>query len=334
MMFRRHESLTILSTLGLVIVLAAISPPPRAQAEVIERVVGVVNDRAIYLSDLRQRALPFLERLASVPASRREEGRQAIYAQVVEQLINEELIRQAAMKLEIRVTNQEVESAVRNVIEQNNLTPEEFWEAVYEQGFSEAQYRKNLRDQLLHMKVMNQRVRARVNITERDVRREYERRARQANQRLRFRASHIFFPFPAGAGVVEIAEIRDRAIALRRELRDESSFQAALGSEIGGHLGWLNQGDLPRELEEGLATLARGEISEPVLGPAGYHIFLLHERERAGASEIPPYDAVKDEIYRSMLDEAMERQEALFLEELRRDAEVKILLELGPRASK
>lgn len=134
MMFRRHESLTILSTLGLAIVLAAISPPPRAQAEVIERVVGVVNDRAIYLSDLRQRALPFLERLASVPASRREEGRQAIYAQVVEQLINEELIRQAAMKLEIRVTNQEVESAVRNVIEQNNLTPEEFWEAVYEQG--------------------------------------------------------------------------------------------------------------------------------------------------------------------------------------------------------
>src|SRR5690554_6012661 len=206
----------------------------KAEPEVIERVVGVVNDRAIYLSELRQRALPFLERLAALPASRRDEGRQAIYAQLVEQLVNEELIRQAAARYEIRVTNQEVESAVQNVIEQNNLTPGEFWEAVYEQGFTEAQYRKNLRDQLLHMKMMNQRVRARVNITERDVRREYETRARQANQRLRFRASHIFFPFPAGAGVVEIAEIRDTAEEARRRISDEASFGAMVGEHLGG----------------------------------------------------------------------------------------------------
>lgn len=321
------------SALTLAIMLGSLMTA-KAEPEVIERVVGVVNDRAIYLSELRQRALPFLERLAALPASRRDEGRQAIYAQLVEQLVNEELIRQAAARYEIRVTNQEVESAVQNVIQQNDLTPGEFWEAVYEQGFTEAQYRKNLRDQLLHMKVMNQRVRARVNITERDVRREYETRARQANQRLRFRASHIFFPFPAGAGVVEIAEIRDTAEEARRRISDEASFGAMVGEHLGGHLGWLNQGDLPKELEAGLVTLSAGEISSPVLGPAGYHIFLLHERERAGASEAPPYEAVKDEIYRSMLDEAMERQEALFLEELRRDAEVRVLLELGSQASR
>ena len=324
----------LLYILAFALAIPRFAAPSAAEAEVIERVVGVVNDRAIYLSELRQRALPFLERLASLPASRRDEGREAIYAQVVEQLVNEELIRQAAVKHEIRVSNQEVETAVRNVIEQNNLTAAEFWEAVYEQGFSEAEYRKNLRDQLLHMKVMNQRVRARVNITERDVRREYDIRARQANQRLRFRASHLFFAFPAGAGVVEIAEIRDRADLARRTLKDEESFRDAFNRQAGGHLGWLNQGDLPKELEAGLVTLSAGEISEPVLGPAGYHIFLLHERERAGASEAPPFDAVKDEIYRSMLDEAMERQEGLFLEELRRDAEVRILLELGSQASR
>jgi peptidyl-prolyl cis-trans isomerase SurA len=87
----------------------------------------------------------------------------------------------------------------------------------------------------------------------------------------------------------------------------------------GGDLGWLSQGDLPEELENALLTLEPDQISPPVRGPSGFHIFLLHERETA-ASDAPSFDDVKDEIYRHMLDEAMTHQETLFLEELRRGA--------------
>jgi peptidyl-prolyl cis-trans isomerase SurA len=298
-----------------------------AQADVIERVVAVVNDKAILLSDVRRRAMPFLERLMEIPSeARRREARAGLYRQLVSQLIDEELIRQAAVKMEIRVSNADVDRAVANVMQQNQLSAEEFWQAVASQGFTEAQYRKNLRDQLLHLKVMNQRVRSRVNITERDVRREYENRARQANRALRFRASHVFFPIPQGAGILEVTEVRDKASAIHETLDSPDAFARAIQEHGGGELGWLSQGDLPRELERALMTLAPGEFSVPVRGSAGYHIFFLLERERSGGVA-PPFDAVKDEIYRVMLDEAMERQEALFLAELRRDADIRNLLE-------
>jgi peptidyl-prolyl cis-trans isomerase SurA len=300
----------------------------RAEAEIIERVVAVVNDKAIFLSDVRRRAVPYLERLMELPSeAQRSEARTMLYRQIVSQLIDEELIRQAAVKMEIRVTNADVERAVANVIQQNQLTPEEFWEAIAEQGMSEAQYRQSLRDQLLHLKVMNQRVRSRVNITERDVRREYDTRARQANRALRFRASHIFFPLPASAGILEVTEVREKATSVREAIDSKDAFERAVREHGGGDLGWLSQGDLPRELERSLMALAPGEFGPPVRGSAGYHIFFVLERERSGGSVAPPFEAVKDEIYRAMLDEAMDRQEALFLEELKREADIRNVLE-------
>ena len=73
------------------------------------------------------------------------------------------------------------------------------------------------------------------------------------------------------------------------------------------------------ELEEQLLTLEDGAISTVVRGPGGFHVFLLHEREQSEA-EVPPYDEVREYIFRQMLDVAMARQEELFLTELRRGA--------------
>lgn len=44
-------------------------------------------------------------------------------------------------------------------------------------------------------------------------------------------------------------------------------------AEGGGKLGLLEQGNLPVELDDVIFSLAEGEISEPVEGPVGYHIF-------------------------------------------------------------
>ncbi|MCA9617129.1 MAG: peptidyl-prolyl cis-trans isomerase, partial [Myxococcales bacterium] len=85
------------------------------------------------------------------------------------------------------------------------------------------------------------------------------------------------------------------------------------------------QGDLPEALEEVLLALQPGEISDPVRGPSGFHVFLLHERERGDAS-VPPFEQMRDQIYQEMMGRAMERQERLFLEELRRGAIVEKLL--------
>ncbi len=310
----------LLAAIALSCALSTLAATP-ASAEVIERVVATVNDEAIFLSEVRRRAAPFLSQVMAT-ASQRERTAllERLYAQMLDVLIDEELIRQAAQRMQIRVSSADVDRAIENVRAQNNLSEEEFWEAVQAQGYSETAYRSDLRRQLLRLKVINTRVRGRVNITEEDVRREYDQATRRANRRFRFRAAHVFLPLTANASATEVAAVRQEAARIREGLTAEN-FDAAVEEHGGGDLGWLSQGDLPEELENALLTLEPGQLSAPVRGPSGYHVFLLRERESAGSSA-PAYDDVKEEIYRRMLDEAMTRQEELFLAELRRDAVV------------
>lgn len=291
----------------------------QARADVVEQVVAVVNDQAIWLSEVRRRAAPYVPQImAASSQAERVALREQLYTQVIDGLIDEELIKQAATRMRVRVSNEDVERAIANVRRQNNLGEPEFWEAVRGQGFSPSQYRDDLRRQLLRLKVLNQRARGHVNITEEDVRARYDEQVRRSNRTLRFRASHVFVELPAGANATVVASVRERADVLRSQLT-ASNFEDAIASVGGGALGWLRQGDLPADLEQELLRMNPGQISGVVRGPNGYHIFLLHEREQ-GRAEVPVYDEVRDQIFRQMLDAAMSRQEELFLTELRRGA--------------
>ena len=295
-----------------------------AGADVIERVVATVNNEAIFLSDLRSRAVPFLPQVAEAATEPERMSRlKDLYEELLTYLIDEQLIRQLATSGGVRVTDADVDNAIENLRLQNNMTEEQFQQALESQGFTERQYRKDLKRQLVRLKVVNERVRSRVNVTEEEVRARYEQRAREQGSEIRFHVSYLVVPVIEGASAIQVAAKRQEALTLRGTLTAETFKQRAadLG---GGDLGWLTQGDLPPELEAAVLPLAAGEISDPVRGAKGFHIFFLEERQ-VGA-DFPSYDEMKQELYREMLDTAMNRQEKIFLDEIRRKAVINRML--------
>lgn len=292
-----------------------------ARAEVIERVVAVVNDKAVFLSDLRRRAAPFLATIATqVEKKDRKDHIARLYDQLLTQLVEDELIEQSARKMAVRVSSLEIDQAIGNVQTQNGMTDEQFWQAVESQGFTKKGYRQDVRKQLLRLKVINQRVRSRVHIGEDQIREAYDERVRQGRRHQRFRAAHVFLGLQAEASATEVADAVGQAEAIRAGLTTKN-FDAKMGEVGGGDLGWLDQGDLPAELEEALLELDAGEIGAPVRGPSGVHVFMLRERQ-AGKSQIPPYDEAKAALQQRLMGEALQKQEKLFLGDLRREAVV------------
>jgi len=295
-----------------------------ANADVVERVVATVNNEAIFLSDLRKRAVPFLPQVAEASTETERMARlKELYEELLTFLVDEQLIRQLASSGGIRVTDADVDNAIENLRLQNNMTEEEFKEALESQGLSQGQYRQDLKRQLIRLKVMNERVRSRVNVTEEQVRSRYEQRARAEGSELRFQVSHVVVPVAEGASAIQVAAKRQEAETLRASLTPEN-FNARAPQLGGGDLGWLTQGDLPEELERALLPLNAGEISDPVRGGSGFHIFFLQDRQ-VGAG-FPSYDEMKQELYREMLDAAMTRQEKIFLDEIRRKAVINRML--------
>ncbi|MGB3052795.1 MAG: SurA N-terminal domain-containing protein [Polyangiales bacterium] len=309
-----------LTVAAIVLVLTANS----AGADVIERVVATVNNEAIFLSDLRTRAVPFLPQVAEAATEPERMSRlKELYDELLNFLIDEQLVRQLATSSGIRVTGADVDGAIENLRMQNNMTEEQFQEALDAQGFTMEQYRKDLKRQLIRLKVVNERVRSRVNVTEEEVRARYEERARGEGNDIRFHVAYVVVPVAEGASAIQVAAKRQEAVELRAMLTPEN-FDARAVELGGGDLGWLTKGDLPEELERAILPLSSREISEPVRGSKGFHIFFLEERQVG--TDFPSFDEMKQELFREMLDAAMIRQEKIFLDEVRRKAVINRML--------
>lgn len=309
---KRGRKLVGLVMLGSLLLGALPLAATPARAEVIERVVAVVNDQAIFLSEVRRRMLPFLPRVFQLPnRDQQVAALNELRHQVVDRLVQEELFRQAASQMHVRVTNQDVDRAVQNVMQQNGLTEDQFWEAVQGQGFTRTQYRTDLRRQLLRLKVLNQRARGRVNITDEDVHRVYDQRVGRAHRAVRYHVAHAFFEVSSDSP--DVAAVRAQAEAARLH-PEEDTFS---------DLGWMSQGDLPPEFEQAINHLQAGQTSQVVQNDGGFHLFRLVERG-SGDADVPTYEQMRDEIYRGLLDRAMQHQEETLIEELRRDATVDV----------
>jgi peptidyl-prolyl cis-trans isomerase SurA len=297
---------------------------PLAHAEVIERVAAVVNDDAILLSELRRRAAPLIEQVIgqSEDAAQRKARIKQLYDRLLQQLVDDELVEQAAKKSQVSASTADIDQAIENVRRQNGMSEDAFWEAVRGQGFTERQYREDVRKQLLRLKVVNQRVRSHVNISDQTVHEAYDDRVRNARRSLKFHAAHIFTPLSATASATDVARALKDSKELRAQLTQDN-FDSFAAQKGGGDLGWLAQGELPKVFESTLLGLSDGQISEPVRGPAGMHIFLLRERQ-TGAASVPSYEDMRAELQRELLDKAMQRQEELFIKGLRREAVIEL----------
>ena len=281
--------------------------------DVVERVVATVNDEAIFLSQLRRRAIPFLPQAMGAPSeTERVAALEQLYSQLLDALVDEELIQQSAHDLQVRITSSDVDRAIDNVRNQSELSEDEFWEAVRAQGFAEAQYRGDVRRQLLRLKVLNTRARGRVNITEEDVQGRYRQMVREQDAGACFEVQMIVIPFANGAPATEIAAAREQADELHEGLTPDNF------SDRGGRdLGRVCEGDLQPALMQAIQGMSPGDITDPERVGNGFVI--LHVLSRA-ASNVPPYAQIRQQLFQRMMQEAMQRQERIFLDELKRDA--------------
>src|SRR5579864_2859209 len=89
---------------------AAVAPRP-AGAVVVERVVAVIGDRPILLSELRTRAKPFLVEIAKKmpPGPQQAAAESQIFKELLEKMIDDELEGQAADKAHVTVTSDEID---------------------------------------------------------------------------------------------------------------------------------------------------------------------------------------------------------------------------------
>lgn len=299
--------------------------PNAGKKMALERVVAVVNDSIILQSELEARLVPVRAEAEQIqdPTERRRRLAK-LSTQVLDEMVNEELIVQAAEEAKIEVDSSEVQAALDEIKQQNKLDDAGLAQALASQGYTVQGYRMDLRRQLLRLRAVNQLVAPKVQVTEDDVRSRYAELQRRSNSVSAVYLSHILIKLPEHATEQQIAAAREKAAQAIQRIKGGEAF-AEVAKQVSDdeniELGWFQRGSIQPDWETVVFSMQKGETRGPVSGPQGLHVFHVGDVQ---AAALKPYDEMKDQLQRELRRRELDKQTATWVEELRKKAYIDI----------
>ncbi len=279
------------SALLLVFAAAGLGAASAAAQQRIERIAAVVNDDVISTSAVEAR-LRLAVVAAGLPPS--PENQRQLLPQVLRGLIDEKLREQEASRANITVSDEEIRGGIATIARQNNLSYDQFVEALQRAGVPLSTLQSQVRVQLAWTRLVQRRLVPTINIGEAEID-EVIRQMEASRGQPEYLLAEIFLQVDTPDQDAEVRTLAERLIG---EIRRGAPFPAvarqfsqAAGANNGGDLGWIMQGQLDPALEAAVGQMQAGQLSDPIRSATGYHILLLREQRRAN---IP--DALDTEI--------------------------------------
>jgi len=306
--------------------------PNSGKKLIVERVVAVVNDSIILASELEARMTPVRGEAMQIADPKERERRLAkLSTQVLDEMVNEELIVQAAEAAKVEVEASEVQAALDEIKQNNNLDNAGLAQALAAQGYTMSNYKHDLRRQLLRLRAVNQLVAPKVQVTEEDVRAKYDEMQRRSQSVSAVQLSHILFKLPEKPTEQQLAEAKEKAAKAITRVKAGEKFDAVAAQiseddstkATGGQLGWFQRGSIQPEWESIVFSMEKGDVRGPVSGPQGLHVFQVTEVKN---NQLKPFAEMKEQLMRELRRREMDKQTQTWLEDLRKKAYIDIKL--------
>jgi peptidyl-prolyl cis-trans isomerase SurA len=270
--------------------LALLALPVIAHAVELDRVVAVVNDEIITASELAGQMTQTHKQLAArgTPAPAESQLRQ----QVLERMVMDKILLQAAKTRGITVENEVLDRAIQRISEQNKMSAADLPKAVAEEGYTWPQFRANIRNQIIMSRLRERDVDAGISVSEGEVDALLASGALDAKGR-EYLVSHIFLRAPEGATPEQLNALNLRAEEIKRQIRQGEDFaklaatySAAQDAMQGGALDWRPLNRLPAIFAQLVPNMRKGDVSDILRSPAGFHLFKLTDLRDAAEAKV------------------------------------------------
>lgn len=267
-------------TLLVPLLLAASLLPAQAEEQLLDRIVAVVNDDVVLLSE-------FEAELAAVRAQLRQRNvrmppAEELRRQVLERLVMQTLQLNVAERQGITVDSATLDAAVRRVAEQNNMSLSRFRDALSAEGLTMAEFRERLRREIVLSRLRQREMQRRVNVTDQEIE-QFLAQNRDGSTEYRLAQILISVPEAASAEAIEAARAEAESVLAELEAGADFATVAATYSDArnaleGGDLGWRSAAQVPEPVADRVAQMSPGDITPVLRSPAGFHVFQLQDR--------------------------------------------------------
>lgn len=301
------------------------------QGILIDKVVAVVNDDVITLSQLQQEGKPLIQRMREELRGRlRPDQVQITQRQILDALILRRLQLQEAAKENIAVDQDRVTAAIVRIKNQNAITSDaEFAEALRRQNLTLDDFKTKIWEQLVVDTLLVRNVRTSVVVAEEEIIEYYQNHADQFRQPASVRMRHILIRLPEHRSSESLAQARARAAQVLAQLKNGADFAAiaaqysdGAAAKEGGDLGAIRKGELHPALESVAFALEAGSISDIVETDAGLNIIKVEGRTGGDV----PSPEVREQIHQILFNQKLPKRMNEYFEELKRKAYIEVRL--------
>ena len=307
----KNYLVTFITMIG--ILLTNTMPGIASGSVVVDRVVAVVNNEVITLSDLQREEA--LKKRDTVHDDRL----------VLEDMIDRKLQMAAAKREGVDVTDKELEDAVADIMKRNSMDMMQFSAALAKEGLTLEQYKAELREQITLSRLFNKYVRSSVNVDEAEALAFYRNNPKTFSLPEEIRVRRIFLAVPEQASPDQAAAIKEKAQSVYARVQKGEDFihlvrEASQGETASqdGDLGFMQREDALPEIVEAARALKPGESSSPFRCAGGYNIIKLEEVR----TPVKPFEKVKDEIMKTLYEQKLENTYRIWLQALRGDSHI------------
>jgi parvulin-like peptidyl-prolyl isomerase len=239
---------------------------------------------------------------------------------VVNQLIIQELLDQEFEARGLKVTNEDVDNALKKIIDQMG-GKDKLMEALKQNGVSTSDFKKDLKNQVRMQKLATSA--GNISVSDKDCENFYKKNPDKFKTPEMVRASHILIsanPYQIGEEIKSKAkkEISDEELKAQVEtvMNEKKALAEKLATELkadnskfaqyakkysedtnsakqGGDLGFFAKEQMVPEFSNTAFSAKPNSVSDVVKTQFGYHIILVQDRKTAGTT---PYEKAKDSI--------------------------------------
>jgi peptidyl-prolyl cis-trans isomerase SurA len=322
--------MNILFRLGLFLLLYGLYGPISSSEAVVDRIVAVVNQEIITLSEVEKWIGPLRGEVQAEDRLKRREQVHEVCRKVLDKLIEEKLVDQEVKRAGVKVTSKEVEGALEEIKRRNTTTQEDLEMALAKEGLTPEAFKKQIEKRLQRMKLVNWAVKVESKAGEKELKDFYQKNIDRYRINESYRPSHIFFIIPKEATPEEIREIRKKCQKVLEKIKGGEDFgEMALlfsedpSSKDRGDLGYFKKGELLPALEKEALRLQVGGMSGIIRTDFGFHLIKLLDRK---GGRPPSFEEIKEKVEADYYENEREKSFQQFLNTLKEKSVIEIKL--------
>lgn len=250
-------------------------------------IVVVVNSEPITNNELRARVLRAEQQLTqqgvAIPS------RNELASRMIDLMINERAQLQLARETGVRVDEAMIDQAMQTVAQQNQVSVDVLRRRLQADGLSLAQFRNDLRDQLMLSRLREREVEARTRVSDQEADQFIREQQTTSGAATDINLAQILVAVPEKANEAQLTALRARAQRVLERAQKGDDF-AALANEFsdapdkrsGGQLGLRPADRYPELFTEAVRNLPVGGVAGPVRSGAGFHVLKVLEKKQGG----------------------------------------------------